>query len=390
MVTIHWMNCLSHLQEDIYMNKITNHQLYRLITAHFAEILREPAVIFWGVVFPILMAWGLGIAFTQKGEVNVKMAIVKAIASKDSVNETKLVGYLVANGFKKDSGYTVTLKNEKLGNVRLTFFETSWPKAYTMLKKGEVVLIIEDKPAEIKYHFDPANAEAKTAYQLVSGLSEQGSSFYAANQTNIEPLTMKGTRYVDFLIPGLIAMGIMMACSWGISYTIIDRRSKKLLRRMVATPMKKSNFLLALITARFTLNVAEALLLFLFALLYFGTKVQGSWPALIVIFLAGNIAFSGIAILLSSHTANPEVGNGLINALVTPMMVLSGVFFSYHNFPDWTIPFIKYLPLTMIADCFRSIFNEGAGMVDVWREALILTAVGSVSFIIGLKIFKWY
>ena len=251
-------------------------------------------------------------------------------------------------------------------------------------------MIIEDKPAEIKYHFDPANAEAKTAYQLVSGLSEYGSSFYAANQANIEPLTMKGTRYVDFLIPGLIAMGIMMACSWGISYTIIDRRSKKLLRRMVATPMKKSNFLLALITARFTLNVAEALLLFLFALLYFGTKVQGSWPALVVIFLAGNIAFSGIAILLSSHTANPEVGNGLINALVTPMMVLSGVFFSYHNFPDWTIPFIKYLPLTMIADCFRSIFNEGAGLVDIWREALILTAVGTVSFIIGLKIFKWY
>ena len=288
------------------MNKITNHQLYRLITAHFAEIIREPAVIFWGVVFPILMAWGLGIAFTKKGDINIKLAIVKVITVQDTLHETKLSGYLAVNGVKKDSTYTIDLKNEKLGNVNLAFFETSWSNAYTMLKKGQVSLIIEDKVSDIKYHFDPANAEAKTAYEFVSNLSEHGSGFYSTNQASIEPLTMKGTRYVDFLIPGLIAMGIMMACSWGISYTIIDRRSKKLLRRMVATPMKKSNFLLALITARFTLNIAEALLLFAFAWIYFGIKVQGSIPALILIFLAGNIAFSGIAVLISSHTANPE------------------------------------------------------------------------------------
>jgi ABC-2 type transport system permease protein len=111
---------------------------------------------------------------------------------------------------------------------------------------------------------------------------------------------------------------------------------------------------------------------------------------LIVLFMAGNIAFSGISVLISSHTSNPEVGNGIINAVVTPMMVVSGVFFSYHNFPDWTIPFIRYLPLTMIADSFRSIFNEGAGFSDVWREAFVLTSIGTLSFILGLKIFKWY
>lgn len=251
-------------------------------------------------------------------------------------------------------------------------------------------MIIEDTPYSINYHFDPANSEAKTAYQLVSKLPVYGSSVYTANQAEIKPLTLTGTRYVDFLIPGLLGMGVMMACAWGISYTIIDRRSKKLLRRMVATPMKKSNFLLALITARFSMNVAEALLLFVFAWLYFGIKVQGSWPALIVIFLAGNIAFSGISILVSSHTANPEVGNGIINALVTPMMVVSGVFFSYHNFPEWTLPVIRNLPLTMMADSFRSIFNEGAGFAEVWKEALVLTTIGTVSFVIGMKLFKWY
>ena len=241
------------------MNKITNHQLYRLIMAHFAEIIREPAVIFWGVVFPILMAWGLGIAFTQKGDIHSNMAIVKVITGKDTIRETKLAGYLAVNGVKKDSTWSIDLKNEKLGNVSLTFFETSWSNAYKMLKKGRVSMIVEDRVTDTKYHFDPANAEAKAAYQLVANLAEKGTAPYAANQSSIEPLTMKGTRYVDFLIPGLIAMGIMMSCSWGISYTIIDRRSKKLLRRMVATPMRKSNFLLALITARFVMNVAESL-----------------------------------------------------------------------------------------------------------------------------------
>jgi ABC-type multidrug transport system permease subunit len=372
------------------MNKITNHQLYRLIMAHFAEIIREPAVIFWGVVFPILMAWGLGIAFTQKGGMTEKIAVVKVISAQDSVRETKFGKYLASSAIKKDSTNVIELKNEKLGNVTLIFTETSWANAFTMLKKGKVSMIIEDTPYSINYHFDPANSEAKTAYQLVSKLPVYGSSVYTANQAEIKPLTLTGTRYVDFLIPGLLGMGVMMACAWGISYTIIDRRSKKLLRRMVATPMKKSNFLLALITARFSMNVAEALLLFVFAWLYFGIKVQGSWPALIVIFLAGNIAFSGISILVSSHTANPEVGNGIINALVTPMMVVSGVFFSYHNFPEWTLPVIRNLPLTMMADSFRSIFNEGAGFAEVWKEALVLTTIGTVSFVIGMKLFKWY
>ncbi len=372
------------------MNKLTNHQLYRLIFAHFAEIVREPAVIFWGVIFPILMAWGLGIAFTQKGEVNINLAIVKGSGEKNQDQDTKLAGYLSANGLREANKYTINLVNEKLGNVRLIFFEASWDDAYTLLKKGKVSLIIEDRASESKFHFDPANASGKTAYYLVSNLATHGKDFYAENQSMIEPLTMKGTRYIDFLIPGLLAMGIMMACSWGISYTIIERRSKKLLRRMVATPMKKSNFLLALITARVAMNLAEASLLFLFAWLYFDIEIQGSLPSLIVLFFAGNIAFSGISILISSHTANPEIGNGIINAVVTPMMVVSGIFFSYHNFPDWIVPVIQYLPLTMIADSFRSIFNEGAGLAEVWREALVLSSIGVVSFFAGLKIFKWY
>lgn len=373
------------------MNKITGNQLYRLTISHFLEIIREPAVLFWGIVFPILMAWGLGIAFTQKKDTSYNIAIVRYQGDEHKPSEkSKLFEFLKTNGNYKDDRYIVDQKNKKIGNIRLTFIPTKWNEAYTMLKKGNVSLILEDHIDQTIYHFDPSGSEAMIVYERVSDLLNDGAQKYTSRENEIEPLTISGTRYIDFLIPGLLAMGIMMSTSWGISYTLIDRRSKKLLRRMVATPMKKSNFLLSIIIARFVMNLVEAGILFLFAWLYFHIHVQGSVGALIAILIAGNIAFSGISILISSHTSNTEVGNGIINAVVTPMMVLSGIFFSYQHFPDWTLPVIRNLPLTILADNVRSVFNESVGWMTIWPGALILIITGVVSFGVGLKIFKWY
>jgi len=138
------------------------------------------------------------------------------------------------------------------------------------------------------------------------------------------------------------------------------------------------------------MNFLESMVLFIFALFAFKMTIQGDITALIVMFLAGNIAFAGIAVFVSSNTSNTEVGNGLINFVVFPMMVLSGIFFSYQNFPDWSIPVIRKLPLTMLTDGIRSIFNEGAGYHEVIIPILILTATGVIFFSAGLKIFKWH
>lgn len=365
-----------------------NNQLYRLIIAHIKEIIREPAVLFWGIGFPILMAWGLGIAFSNKKEMSRDIAIVNRA---ETTNQKTILKDIIEHfPDKKANDYKLMLPNEKLGNIYLTFHECSSKEANILLKKGTVSLIIEIVNDRVYYLFDPANAEAQQLYQLVKGLVHNGKEYYSVHQDEIKPLSVAGTRYIDFLIPGLLAMGVMMSSTWGISYTIIERRSKKLLRRMVATPMKKSNLLIALISARFSMNMVEALLLFIFSWLYFGIQIQGSIAALILIFIAGNIAFAGISVLISSHTSNPEIGNGLINAIVTPMMVVSGIFFSYQHFPEWTIPIIRNLPLTMLADGTRSIINEGAGLIDVWKEIVVLSITGLVTFIAGMKIFKWY
>lgn len=374
-----------------------NNQLWQLTAAHFREIIREPGVLFWGIIFPILMTLGLGVAFTQKADIVRKIGIIKdpPFSLSESGN-SKLLDFLEANTKKatpadKDSEtWKLELKDKKLGNSVFLFTGMDWESAMIMLKRGTVNIVLTETNGMPEYHFDPMNPDAQLSYMKLSPLIGRGKIVAEELNQDIRPLTITGTRYIDFLVPGLIAMGVMMSCMWGISYSIIEKRSKKLLRRLVATPMRKSQFLIALITVRFTMNFIESLAVFIFALFTFDMVIQGNVSALIILFLAGNIAFSGIAVFVSSHTSNTEVGNGLINFVVMPMMVLSGIFFSYHNFPDWSIPVIQKLPLTMLADGIRAVFNEGAGYAETIFPIAVLTTTGVFFFLAGLKIFKWH
>ena len=372
-------------------------QLWQLTMALYREILREPGVLFWGIIFPILMSLGLGVAFTKKSDVIRKVAIISpAINPPKTDSSSVLLTFLENNAEeatseeKESYDWKLVMKDEKLGNSIFLFYKMEWQEAMMELKRGTVNIILLEINGVTEYHFDPMNPDAQLSYLKLNSMMGPGKIAASESNPNIKPLTVTGTRYIDFLVPGLISMGVMMSCMWGISYGIIEKRSKKLLRRLVATPMKKSHFLIALITVRISMNFIESAVLFLFALFAFDMVIQGDLSSLILLFLAGNIAFSGIAVFVSSHTSNTEVGNGLINVVVMPMMVLSGIFFSYHNFPDWSIPVIQKFPLTTMTDGIRSIFNEGAGFAETAIPILILTATGVVFFLTGLKIFKWH
>ena len=370
------------------IDRIRNNQLWQLTLANSIEKIREPGVLFWGIGFPILMSIVLGLAFTRKPETLRHVALI----SSDTGN------------------YSITLKDDKLGNSTFQLEKMSWEKATVQLKRGHVNIVVSIADSGFRYHFDPVNQDAQLIYlklspvlnkipldefqkQMVTRQSPETKheiDMSARTDTEVEALTVTGTRYIDFLIPGMVAMGVMFSCLWGLGYGIIDTRSKKLLRRMIATPMKRSNYLIAMITVRILMNVIEAGLLTLFAWIAFGITIQGSIPALLILFMAGNIAFSGIGIFLACHTSKTEIGNAFINVISMPMMVLSGIFFSYHNYPDWAIPVIKPLPLTMLADGIRSIFIEGAGFTQTAIPSLIMAITGIVFFTVGLKLFKWH
>ncbi len=359
-------------------------ELISLIKIHLKEFYREPGILFWAILFPILMAWGLGAAFSKKDELIRTIALV----TKDDKKQSTPIKPDHPLTFDNNQRATLQLGNEKLGVTTYRIQQATWDEAILMLKRGKISLILEQNEDGLHYHFDPLNPEAQLSHLQISAYV--GNEATISSAENISPLTQTGTRYVDFLVPGLMAMGIMMSCMWGISYGLIDKRMKKLMRRMVATPMKKANFLIAQFVARLSLNLLESGLLFLFAYLYFDLYIEGNPLALLIMIITGNLAFTGIAILISSRTSNTQIGNGLINVVVMPMMILSGIFFSYHNFPDWMVAIIQKLPLTILADTIRSIFLEGAGLTQVITPSIILLAISLVTFTTGLKIYKWY
>jgi ABC-2 type transport system permease protein len=344
-----------------------NKSLTQLILVHFKSFFREPAILFWAVLFPIIMAWVLGIAFSKKGE-SVRTVYVTGASVPEKITGEKVLG-------------------EETGNVfRIRFQKASEGEAIRAVKQGLITLFIEVKDDSIIYHFDPLNSDA----QLTHLVLERSIADLHTDNTSVDPLQATGTRYIDFLIPGMIALGIMNSCIWGIGWALVESRMKKLLRRMVATPLKKTVFFSAHMITRIILGTLETILLIVFSYFYFGTRITGSIPAFVVVFLSGIFAFAGIAILMASRTSKTEVANGLVNAVTLPMMILSGIFFNYHNFPDWAIPVIQALPLTLVADSIRSIFIEGAGLMEVVRPVIILCTIGLVTFATGLKVFKWY
>jgi ABC-type multidrug transport system permease subunit len=337
------------------------------------------------------MAWGLGIAFNTKPEQTKSIALV--LNEKQSLKDfEKHISKTIFEGrvdsATKNFYYAINYGNESVGLTHFRIKPVGMGQAELMLKRGNAALIVTMNDSTLEYHFDRYNSDAQLSYLQLTSL------FSGVNrldkQSEIKPMTEKGTRYIDFLIPGLIAMNVMMSTMWGVSYTLIENRTKKLLRRMVATPMPKWEYIMSHIVARIILCFVEAAIVYTFAYFYFGITIEGSILAFIILFLSGIVAFSGVAVLLASRTDKTQVGNGLINLIIMPMMLLSGIYFSYHNFPEPVIPIIQALPLTILADGVKAIFNESAGLAQVWKSILILNALGLVTFTIGLKYFKWY
>jgi ABC-2 type transport system permease protein len=360
-----------------------NHPLIQLTLAAIKEYLREPGAIFWSFGFPILMAIGLGVAFSGNQEIVHGVALVPGNDVNDTLVKTRL--------FHNDAVTDTTVSKEfsgKHGKTRYIFHVTDWEEAELMLKRGKISAILTEKNNDIQYHYDPVSPEGELIQMQLSNYFATGS--LGRNTDNIQPIDTKGLRYIDFLIPGLISMGIMMSIMWGVCYSLIEKRSKKLLRRMVATPMKKAHYLFSQITSRVIVTLLEIIIILVFAHYFFGILVQGSIIALFAIFIAGNLCFFGFSILISSKTANTQVGNGLISFVTTPMLVLSGIFFSYQNFPDWAVSIIKFLPLTILVDDLRSIVNEGAGFFNILDGFAILSVTGILTFFIGLRMYRWY
>jgi ABC-type multidrug transport system permease subunit len=241
----------------------------------------------------------------------------------------------------------------------------------------------------VVFRFDPTRAESRTAQLLVDEALQAAAGATRPVPVGVDPQRQPGSRYIDWVIPGLIGLNLMSTGMWGIGFGIVNMRQKKQLKRLVATPMRRGDFLLSQMLARLAFLILEVPPLVLFAWLVFDVEIAGSWLDLFIIVLLGTMTFAALGLLSSSRARTVEGVSGIMNVVMLPMFILSGVFFSARRFPDLIQPFIQLLPLTALNDALRAVYNEGRPLMEVPWELLILVGWTGITALMALRLFRW-
>jgi ABC-2 type transport system permease protein len=334
-----------------------------LVKMRFRALFREPSIFFWVFVFPLLTTTVLGLAFRNRGAADVEVAVVEGANAAE-----------VASALESAEGMAAKVVPRSVADERL--------------RRGDAALVVipGDPPELIS---DPTLPEGRAARLLAVDALERTRGRRDVGTYSQKAITTPGRRYVDFLIPGLLGFGLMSSAIWGLGWGIVMMRTGKLLKRFAATPMRRSDFLLSFVFSRSAFAIVEVLFFVGFARLLFNLSVQGSLLLFLGFGLLGSLSFSGVALLVASRAQNTETANGLMNVVTMPMMVLSGVFFSAHNFPQVMQPFLRILPLTALIDALRAVMLEGKGAAALGFEALVLAVWGVGSFVLSLRLFRW-
>jgi len=337
-----------------------------LLAARMRELQREPEIVFWVFVFPLLLALGLGIAFRNK-PANVPVVALVAGPSAQP---------------------TLDLLQKSPAKVKAEILDSYDALNRFRLGKYDLV-IIPDGKGGFEYRYDPARPESVLARSQVNDALQSVAGRKDPIPTSARISSEPGARYIDFLIPGLLGMNLMNSGMWGVGFALVDMRQRKLLKRFIATPMRRSDFLLALTSSRLILMIIEVGLLLGFGILVFHMRVLGSWSTILLLGGLGAVCFGGLGLLTASRAQKIETVSGLINLVMMPMWIFSGVFFSYERFPVAIHPFIKALPLTALNDALRATILEGASLHQQAVRLLILALWGGLSFVLALRWFRW-
>ena len=339
--------------------------IVQLTLSRFREFYREPEAVFWVFIFPILLAAGLGIAFRNRPAEASRIAVVSNTGNP-----------AIVDSLKKASGLVV----EALDDTA----------AAAALRTGNVALVVvPGTDGTVEYRFDDARPESRTARMVVDRVVQRAGGQQDPVRVSETKVSERGSRYIDFVVPGLLGMNLMGSGIWGIGFAIVDARKKKLLKRLIATPMSKAEYLASFLFFRLSLLVIEVATLIGFGALVFGVPLRGSFVQLVAICVLSSLAFGGMGLLVASRARTVEGASGLMNLVMLPMWVFSGVFFSSGNFPQAAQPFIQALPLTAVNDALRANMLQGASWATVSHEIAIIAGWLVVCFTLALRLFRW-
>jgi ABC-type multidrug transport system permease subunit len=339
--------------------------LVQLTLVRYREFYREPEAIFWVFIFPVLLTAGLGLAFRSRAPERTPVALVARSAA--------------------DTALAARLAREDGLKVR-TMTDSAATQA---LRTGDVAVVVVPAGSGVEYRYDPERPDAREARLRADEVVQRAAGRADPVQASERAVREAGARYVDFVVPGLLGMNLMGSGIWGIGFAIVDARRKHLLKRLVATPMSRTQFLASFVLSRLTFLVIEVALLVGFAALVFGVPLRGSPALLGGVCLLSALAFASLGLLLAARPRTVEGVSGIMNLVMLPMWIFSGVFFSSARFPDAVQPVIKALPLTAVIDALRATMLRGAGLVQVLPELGVITAWLVLSFALAVRLFRW-
>jgi ABC-type multidrug transport system permease subunit len=342
------------------MNKLALSSLYQLTVTRFKLTLREPEAIFWIFIFPILLAVGLGIAFRNR----------PADVLPVGATTPQLVQALAA-----DKGLRATEMNEAAGTHALA--------------TGSILLLAIENDHGVVYRYDDTNPDARTARMIADRAIQVAAGRQDPVAAQNQLVHETGSRYIDFLVPGLLGMNLMGSAMWGLGFAIVDARAKKLLKRMVASPMPRWQYLMAYLLSRLIMLAIEVVVLLGFAWIVFGVPFRGPLSELALVCMLTSLTFSALGLLVASRARTMEAVSGLMNLIMMPMWIMSGVFFSPSRFPGFLQPFVQALPLTAAISAIRGNMLQGIPLGHMMAPLAILLAWFVLPFAVSLRIFRW-
>jgi ABC transporter DrrB family efflux protein len=346
----------------------------QLVLARLLELMREPEALFWVYGFPILMTLALGIAFRNQP---VEQIVVDVVA-----------------GPTADATADALAKSSSPERFKTSVLPEAETAARLRTGRTDLVVVPDDStgatgPPQYEYRFDPTRPQSVLARSAVDDQLQRAAGRRDVAEVKLVAVDAPGSRYIDFLVPGLLGMSLMGGGMWGVGFVTVDMRRRNLLKRFLATPMKKSHFLAGLMVSRMLFMIPEVLVLLVFARYAFGVVIHGSLLVVVFLILLGAVLFSGLGLLVASRAKTIEMVSGLMNLVMVPMWIFSGIFFSSERFPQAIQPLIKVIPLTPLIDALRAVMLEGAPFAAQASRVGIMIAWSVASFVLALRWFRW-
>jgi ABC-type multidrug transport system permease subunit len=328
-----------------------------ILHARNMEFIRDSSSLGWNIFFPLLLVLGFAAVFSGEPPAMFKVGIIGDTATLTGSNaeflKTKYIQFIVVDN--ADAAI------DKVGHFQLDMLLD--------LRGGKQYWINENSP---------------NGYVLERMIKSGKQSVYQRRSVQGQKI-----RYVDWVVPGILAMNMMFSCLFGVGYVIVRYRKNGFLKRLKATPLNPFEFLLAQMTSRLILIQTITILVYMGCNYFIHFQMRGSYVNLFLVSLIGSICLISLGLLVSARLKSEELAGGILNLLTWPMMLLSGVWFSLEGTNPVVQRVAQFLPLTHLVDGARAIMTEGAGLLDIAPHLAVLALMTAAFLSIGSFIFRW-